>query len=692
MLKYYKPTRIAVLFITMGLIVALYLLSLYRLQLFDTSADENAMLARDTTTQTLTLAADRGDILDRNGVVLVSTRAAYNVTLSRDILLGRDNINEIILQLVHTAIDNNINYSDTFPVTTGAPFAYLSDMTSSQRNLLKAYFDYFKELDPSMSASELIVWMKDHYGIDYTTNIADARLIIGVRYEMEIRAIVYMNPYIFAGDVSSDFLSLIKEAHLPGVNVEPSAVRVYHTVYAAHILGHIGKMTDAQYEKYKPLGYSYSTVVGQSGAELAFEQYLHGTDGLQYVTTSDKNGTVLDVSVPEGKEPIPGKNVFLSVDIGLQAVCEDSLAAKIDLINADPEREEADRVTGGAVVVTDVNTGEVLSLASYPTYDLANYSKIIDDLLTNKNTPLINRATTGLYNPGSTYKMVTALAGLKNGLITASTMVNDTGRYTEYKDYQPVCWIYANTGYGHGQENVRTALRDSCNYFFYWLGDKLDIDRIAPVAADFGFGTKTGIELPEKAGILATRQWKKDVLDEGWWAGDTLQASIGQGNSQFTPVQMANYVATIANGGTRYRLSVLSHIRSADYTSVVYAPAHQILGTVEGSEYIGIIQDGMKLVASDPKGTASSVFKNYPVSVAAKTGTVQSVHTMGNASLNTGVFVCYAPADDPEIAISIVVEKGKSGSTIMEIARDIMDYYFRDKPVVTVAEDNTILP
>jgi penicillin-binding protein 2 len=688
MVKFYKPSRVAALFIVMGLLTAIYMLTLYRLQLFDTNADAYAALARKTTTQEVTLAADRGDILDRNGVVLVSTRAAYNITLSRDKLLKRDDINEIILKLVHTAIDNGVSYTDTFPVTTGAPFAYLSDMTTSQRNLLNAYFDYFEELDPGISASDLIVWMKKHYGIDYTTNISDARLIIGVRYEMEIRAIVYTNPYVFASDVSSDFLSLIKEAQLPGVNVEPSAVRVYHTPYAAHLLGHIGKMTKEQYEKYKELGYSYNSIVGQSGVELAFEEYLHGTDGVQYITTSDKDGTVLDVYTD--KKPTPGQNVFLSIDIGLQAVCENSLAAKIDLINS--EREEEDRVTGGAVVVSDVNTGEVLALCSYPTYDLANYSKIIGDLLNNKNTPLVNRATTGLYNPGSTFKMITALAGLKNGVISPSTLINDTGVYMKYadKDFKPVCWIYSNTGHGHGPENVVTALRDSCNYFFYEVADNLGINKISETAADFGLGSKTGIELSEKAGVLATPANKEELFGQVWYSANTIISAIGQDINYFTPIQLANYVATIANGGTRYSMTVLNHIRSADYTSVVHTPERKVLGQVAGSEYLRVIQEGMKLVASD--GTAKSVFRNYPIPVAAKTGTVQSVHTMGKAALNTGVFVCYAPANNPEIAISLVVEKGTSGSTIMEIARDIMDYYFDDRPSVTVAEDNTLLP
>ncbi len=448
-------------------------------------------------------------------------------------------------------------------------------------------------------------------------------------------------------------------------------------------------MSSTEYNDiYKPLGYSYNAIVGKEGVEKAFENYLHGSDGSQIITTRD-DGTVIDVKT--NKEPIPGQNIFLSVDIGLQAVCEKALAAKIDLINMD--REDEDKATGGAVVVLDVNTGETLASASYPTYDPANLSKNFADLLDDPTKPLFNRATQGIYLPGSTYKMVTALTGLRTGKIIPTTKYFDGGIFTKYDDNKPKCWIYEQTGVGHGDENVVTALRDSCNVFFYWLGDEVGNDALVSTAADLGLGSKTGIELPERAGILADRDWKIDQgIDTGWWAADTVQAAIGQAYSQFTPIQLANYVATIANGGTRYSLTMLSSIRSADFTSIIYAPQPKVLNIVYGSEWIPTLQQGMKLVASDPKGTAQKVFKDYPIAVAAKTGTVQTGETSGNASLNNGVFVCYAPADDPQIAISLVVEKGTSGSTIMEIARDIMDYYFHEGVKPAVIEDNAILP
>jgi penicillin-binding protein 2 len=682
MQKFYRPSRIITIFVLMALLVTIYMTTLYKLQIYGAAVDENAILTQHVINRTEILAADRGDILDRNGVLLVSNRPTYNISLSREALLASDNTNETILKLVYAAVENGINYTDTFPVTIGAPFSYLSDMTVSQKDRLEFYLEEYEQ-PADISASDLIVWMKDHYGIDYTTSISDARLIIGIRYELEMRAIKpSITPYVFATDVDVDFLAIVKEQGFAGVNIETSTKREYHTEYAAHLLGYLGKMSDEEYAVYKELGYSMDALIGKAGAEAAFEEYLHGTDGVQVTMTNDQ-GTVLNVVTEE--TPEPGKNVFLSIDIGLQAAAEESLASKIDFINT--ERAEEDRVTGGAVVVTSVKTGEVLAICSYPTYNPTTISRDISDLLADNTKPMVNRATTGIYNPGSTFKMVTALAGLRFGAITRWTTVYDEGIYTKYSDYQPKCWIYEGTGQTHGLEDVVGALRDSCNYFFYALSDKIDSDPIEETAADFGFGSKTGIELPEKAGILGTKEYKKETLDEIWYKGDTFRTAIGQGYNQFTPVQLVNYVATIANGGTRYSLTTLNNIRSADYSSVVYEPDHTILGTIEEKDFIAVLQEGMKAVAAKG-GTAASVFANYPVPVAAKTGTVQS----NTSSINHAVFVCYAPADDPEIAISIVVEKGKSGSTIMEIAKDIMDYYFTDAVEVRVASDNTLLP
>lgn len=691
MQKYYKTSRIAAIFIVMGLILSLYLMTLYKLQLFDTGADASAAyLSQDVTRKKVTLTANRGAILDRNGVKLVSTRAAYNVTISHATLKDREDFNQIILDLIHTAVDNGVPYTDTFPVTAGAPFSYILDMTKNQKKYLDMYLknrNYF-DVGPEISASELIVKMKEHYGIDYTMNITDARLIIGVRYELELRALFGINPYIFASDVSVDFITLLEEKNLPGVNIETAAKRQYHTTYAAHLLGYIGGMSQEEYDtKYKALGYSYNALAGQAGAEYAFESYLHGTDGEQVITTGE-DGTVLNVETT--KEPAPGNNVFLSIDIGLQEVCEDSLAATIDLINAD--RLDNERVPSGAVVVTDVNTGEVLASVSYPTYDPSTISTDFADLMKNPTHPLYNNATMGIYNPGSTFKMVTALAGLRSGTITPETKVFDSGKFTKYSDREFVCWLYSLAGVGHGDETVVTALRDSCNVFFYTVADMLPSERTLPeTAADFGLGSKTGIELAERAGYLPTRENKERLLGiRNWYTGDTIQAAIGQSINYYTPMQLAKYTATIASGGVKYPLTLLSNIRSSDFSTIIYQPEHRSEGTVKGSEYIKYLQQGMRLVAKD--GTAAKVFKDYFVPVACKTGTTQHANTGGNAKLNNGVFVCYAPADKPEIAIAVVVEKGESGATIMEVAKNIMDYYFREKPEAVVMQDNAMMP
>ena len=500
MQKLYKTSRIAIVSVFVFLLIGVYLATLYKMQIYDAPKTQEAWSSFSAYTQSVTVPAARGDILDRNGVLLVSSRPQYNITISRERLLKREDKNDIVLNLIKLAMEHGVAYTDTFPMTTGAPFSYLLDMTDTQRDRLSAYFEYF-DLDPDISASDFFVWLREHYGIDYKTSIPDARLIIGVRYEMELRAIKNLPAYVFAEDVDVNFVSVVKEHSFPCVNVETTSRRVYHTDYAAHILGYIGQMDAEEYKVYKEKGYAYNALIGKAGVERAFEDYLHGQDGKMLVTMDD-DGTILSERVTE--PAVPGQNVFLTIDIALQEVCENSLAAKIDLINA--ERTEEDRVTGGAVVVTQVKTGKVLAAASYPTFDLATLQRFYNDLAENPSKPLLNRAFMGIYNPGSTFKMVTALAGLRSGAITEGTTVNDTGIFTEYADrgFSPVCWIYPLTGGGHGKVNVVSAIRESCNYFFYWLGDKLGIDRIAQTAADFGLGSKTGIELPESAGILAT--------------------------------------------------------------------------------------------------------------------------------------------------------------------------------------------
>ena len=342
--------------------------------------------------------------------------------------------------------------------------------------------------------------------------------------------------------------------------------------------------------------------------------------------------------------------------------------------------------TGGAVVAVEVKTGEPLAMASYPSYDLqramsdSDYASELNHDDTHR--PLINRALDGVYEPGSTFKPCTAIAGLTEGVITTNTYFNCEGVFTKYEDtgYAPHCWIYPGS---HGTDNVTDALRDSCNVFFFTVGDSLKIETLGKYAAAFGLGQHTGIEIPESTGQMASEELKKAREGAAWYKGDTLQASIGQSLSLFTPLQLAEYCATIANGGERHSASIMKTVRSYDYSTEIASAQHEVLSTVESPDYNWkAVQQGMYLVANDPKGSAVSTFGGYQPLVAAKTGTAQ----VGENQVNNAIFICYAPYDDPQIAVAVVVEHGTSGASIASIARDVLDAYFTEKTLSTDVE------
>ncbi|MCL1834842.1 MAG: penicillin-binding transpeptidase domain-containing protein [Oscillospiraceae bacterium] len=707
MQKLYKPLRVGFILAFMAAISTIFVSALYKLQVYDTRPAEEQLYPRVTVSRTQTLTASRGNIYDRNGVLLASGRPTYNITLDWLALTAAPDMNAIIQELIFAAMDEDVAYIDTLPITRGAPFTYLSEMTASQRSRLGRYFEYYEaRLDPDISESDLLAWLRGHYRIDYTVGISEARLIIGVRYELEIRNIIQnLAPYVFASDVSPSFVSLVEERALVGVNVEVGYVREYHTSYAAHLLGYISSMSPAQLEKYSQLGYPMDALVGQTGAELAFEDILHGVDGSQSITSSS-TGAVLSVTTKS--EPVPGRNVYLTMDIGLQEATEDALRLFIESSNAEIE-DETEKIPGGAVVITNVWTGELLASASYPTFDRATLFQNFAFLNSDPTNPLYDRAAQGQYYPGSTFKMVTAFCGLREGVIGRWTEIDDVGKYDKYigdgTGYAPSCWIYPSSGVGHGPLNVVNALERSCNYFFIAVSDRLnpvelaeerDITisaaagyTLAAAASEFGLGQKTGIEVPERAGILSSPEYKMNALHDGWYSADTLMTAFGQGHNKFTPLQLANYAATIANGGTRYSLTLLRRIKSADLSELLYVHTPEAVHVIEETEYIQILQEGMRAVTRTPGvGTAAREFADYPIKVAAKTGTVQ----VESQDINNGVFVCYAPAENPEIAISVVVEKGGSGSAIMSIARNVLDYYFRTGATVLSTPFGELVP
>ena len=538
-------------------------------------------------------------------------------------------------------------------------------------------------LDSDITAPLLVEKLRERYDIPAEWSDEDARLVIGLRYEMALRNCVpSLASYVFLADADDEELSAVVELNIPGMNVEASTVREYNTKYAAHILGFVGAMNPEQWEYYKNIeGYEMDTEVGQDGLEAAYEEYLHGTDGWREDTvTSD--GTL--VSSVYKTEPKAGSNVEISIDINLQMAAEDTMAQVIEgLRNAPPNADgtfpDGHDAEGGAVVALNVKTGQLLTSASYPSYDLSTFFENYEEIAADPYKPMYNRALQALYPPGSTYKMSMVVAGIDSKVINSQSTVYDAGRYTKYWDssgFGPTCLALSH-GYSHGTVNAAEALRDSCNYFFYDLGDKISLAAMDSTAKGLGLGEATGVELPEYVGHRANEETKKELYDadrSGWYVADQILAAIGQSDNRFTPIQLAVYASTLANQGNRYKATFMNRVVSADYTRKLAENKPVLLSHMDISdEAYQAYSQGMHMVASEERGTAYTTFKNYPIAIAAKTGTAQT--DIVGASDN-GAFVCYAPLDDPQIAIAVYIEKGGHGSTLASIAKAMLDIYF----------------
>lgn len=687
-----KPARIvACCVFTIALLVT-YVFTLYKVQIRDSDQYSNSLDANLIATTTRVTAA-RGSILDRNGRVLVSSKEYNSLAVNTKELFSLDDPNAAILDLVNAITTYGAEYVDTLPITKEAPFQYVDDMTGLQEMMLNAFLEYYK-LDEDTSAVELLAFLRETFEIDGNYSAEEARTIAGIRYELKIRAIISTSQYFLVENADTNLILYLKERNLSGFYVDTSYTREYETPYACHLLGYIGSMDADEYKVYAEDGYNMNADVGKSGVEKAFESYLHGSDGVRTNITTSDSGALIDSEYDV--EPEPGNNVYLTIDIELQGQAENILASYIERENANREAhnstlgEDASEsdgykqlITGGAVAIVDVKNCEPLALASYPNYDITTFLDNYDELLKDPNTPLVDRALQGEYEPGSTFKPVTALAALNEGYITGDTAIFDAGIFTKYAyaGYTPTCWAYSAGG-GHGTINVIDALKYSCNYFFYTVGDMIGIENIAKYATMFGLGESTGIELMESTGVVATPEYKEKALGEEWYVGNTLQAAIGQSYNLFTPLQLASYTATLANKGTRCSASVLKEVKSFDYTSTVYTRPKEVLDELNiDDSYFDLIHQGMIAVCNASDGTASSVFASSVVTVAGKTGTAETGSYTDNA-----VFVCFAPADDPEIAIAVVVEKGAGGSTVSPIARDIVNYYFTSGTTTVTAD------
>ncbi len=704
--RIYSRGRLATLAAVIALLAVIYGIFLYKLQIIEGDAYYEASMNNIVSTETVSGA--RGSIMDRYGRVLVTNRSCSNLVIDETELFYTDGVdaNASILQMCALISEHGDTWNDELPVTMTTPFEY-TDMTDAQAELLHAWMDT-NGLDYDADAVELMAAMRSRYGVDASCTAEEARIIVGVRYAVNVRYLINTSDYIFAEDVSMELIAAMLEKGMTGFNVQTSYVREYNTYYAAHLLGYIRQMDAEQLETYSALGYSTDAKVGQEGAEYAFESYLHGSDGvLRTVNTAD--GVVTDTSYLT--EPEPGSHVYLTIDIGLQEVAENSLNSYITSVNA--EREENNLnvelyggteddieqlIKGGAVVAVDIATGEPLAIASWPTYDISSLLESYTDILEAENEPLFNRALNGTYAPGSTFKPVTAIAACASDIITPNTTIECTGIYDkyEYAGYAPACWIYSSTGNTHGVLNLTQAITHSCNIYFYTISDYMGIDIMSEYAAMFGLGESTGIELTESLGHMSTPEYKYELYgdtgeDAEWHIGDTLQSGIGQMYTEFTPLQMAEYCAALANNGTRHSASILKSVRSYDYSESLYEREAEVMSTVETEqEYYDAVHLGMREVVTN-KATNPTVYNAFygaDYTVAAKTGTAQ----MGESETNNAVFMCYAPYENPEIAVAVVVERGSAGASAAVIARDVLDYYFSFKDSAVALEgENELL-
>ncbi len=666
--------RAGILLLVFALIIGVFSFRLYDMQVISADGNSNNITTFETRTR---VKAARGNILDTNGNVLVSNRASYDLVINHFVLTSSDEPNRKLYELVKLCQERGITYTEHLPITKEPPFEYtLSEYNSSWQNNFQVFLANRDNLDSDISAPLLMEKLRDSYEIPEEWSDTDARAVLGLRYELSLRGYVWsLSNFVFLSDVDSITLAAVLELDIPGMNVETATVRKYNTKYASHVLGYVGAMSAAQWEHYKEVeGYSLDALVGQDGLEKAFESYLHGTDGTR-VDIVTKDGTLVESYYEV--EPKAGQNVQVSIDLALQIAAEDSMASTIEALR-DPElndEEDGRDAAGAAVVAMDVKTGQVLVCASYPTYDLSTFFENYNELMNAELQPMYNRALQGIYPPGSTYKMSMVVAGINDGEISKRTEIQDKGVFTKYPGFTANCLTYTNNGKTHGYIDCTEALKVSCNYFFYELGDRLELAVIDETAKGLGLGEPTGIELYEELGHRANAETKAKYHtgdDARWYKGDQILASIGQSENKFTPMQLCSYVTALVNKGTRYKATFLDRVVSADYSDVVYENQTEILSQMGMSdEAHDAVREGMEKCVES--GTARRIFKNYPVKVAAKTGTAQT--GISNHSDN-GAFVCYAPADDPQIAVVVYGERAGHGSSIGQIAKSVLDAYF----------------
>ena len=695
MQKFHITARIVSIGIAFALAISFFLVTLINLQI--TGLDYYGIISEDTHTRYVTITAKRGEIYDRNGKALVINTLSHNISLEYGAMpRGKADFNAVILDTVDAIIKGGGKDTLTeavFPFDGYYPNYKKNEEFFSSPTNAKKFQSLLKrlEFEEEPSTEELIDYLRARYGLTTYTrktgvttenySAADADMLMRKRFHMEYMQFSRVEPYTLAENVSQKTLTYVKELSINQVMITEEAARTYiYDGYASHILGHIGKIQAENAEYYANLGYSGDAYVGITGIEKVYEEYLHGKDGTLEIV-EDAYGNIISERVV--KEPTPGSDVFLTIDIDVQITAENALADNITYIHqrAALEKDEFDGedANSGAAVATDPETGEVLAIASYPTFKLSDYTENYSVYAADELKPLLNRVTFGAYAPGSTFKPGVAAAALQEGVISVNTIIVDRGAYS-FGDYHPRCWIYLTKGRTHGSQNVVQAIQNSCNYFFYEVGNRLGIKTMNEYSRKLGLGLPTGIELPELSGILAGPDYSESVGNI-WNPGNTLQAAIGQSDNTFTPIQLCMYTGTLVNGGTRYRAHLLKEVKSYPSGEVVASVEPEVLDVIEFKPGIlPTIKSAMKDVVES--GSAARIFRKYDISVGGKTGTAQ----VGGERSDNALFIGFAPYDEPKIAVTVVIEQGANGTDAAYTAKAIYDTYLKGEEYIRLEE------
>lgn len=656
-----------------GIILLIQLFNLQIVKGKDYREQSNTKLSRESILQ-----AARGDILDQSGNKLATTKSEYSLELYKT-KIDNEKLNETLLSIVKVLENNSDGYIDDLPIKV-EPFEFTINEESQKR------WKKQNNISEEKTAEECFYILKDKYKITQE-NLQEARKIMTLRYKISREGYSSTKTVELAKNISKESVAIFNEKNdnFPGLTTQISATRNYISgSLASHILGYVGRIDEEELKN--NTNYSLNDRIGKTGIEYIFEPYLKGKNGIKQIDMA-VDGTTTGEYIVE--EAIAGNNVILTIDANLQQVTEKALINNITKIR-NGGYGTAYSADAGAVVVMNVKTGEVLAMASYPDFepqlfvDGISSEKYNEYISEEANSPFLNRTISSVYAPGSTFKMVTALAALETGKISTTEKINDVGIYRYSSDYQPKCWIYNSYGRGHGYLNVTDAIKHSCNYFFYELGNRIGIDTLARYSKALGLGSKTGVELlGEVNGTISSKE-TSEQKKETFTGGNTLQAAIGQHDNSFTPIEMAKYISIISNGGNNIDVTIIKGIMDTNGNEISKEEINNFVKDRLGINKetpmeldfnptnLKAILEGMRGVTSESGGTAYSYFKDFNIEVGGKTGSAQT----GIKGKTNAWFVGFAPFDDPEIAVVAMIENGGSGGYNAEIARDIIAEYF----------------